>query len=251
LATVTVNALSGDSAVVVDSVQYIKKGQVIDIYESSSEVVDSKTVLSVDSATLTVTFTATLGAGVTAANSPKVKRHLAHNKEIQGLKLIVAQGTYILVPATVPEWTANLVTLPGSYTDAQILEYIQKAYTASEKADEPPTFAITTYELRDKYANTLTTLRRIVDTMDLKFGFKALKFNDVGIAADDQAPEGFFAWINTKKLVMNHVTDFDWADEDGKILDKVPGYDAYRAYMVYAGNLAASRRNSHTLLNGW
>lgn len=243
LATVVGNQTG--TTIEVSSTQYFKKGMIIDIHETQ---ILTREIVSVDTANSTIT----LDSSVTVTNGTIITRSGSKDKEMYGLENIVSDSNWLLNPADVPEWVAGIKTLPANYTSQQLLDTLQAAYSFCEEyGEEPPNLAVTTYAIRDKYASALTTLRRLVNTKDLDFGFKGLEFNDLAIVPDNQCPQGVLYMLNTKHLILSTASDFDWADEDGKILDKVPGKDAYTAYMYFDANFATDRRNCHCKVIGW
>lgn len=245
LGTVT-QYTAGDPSITVDDVLYFKVGMSISIYNSGLTTLrGTVTITNIDTTAKKVYLSATV-AGVVA--NDVVVREGALNKEIDGLGKIISSAPYpTLNPINAPEWSANLLT---KGQNEELTVAMQRAYTACEKVAGAPDLIITSFEVRDAYANSLTNLRRMVNTLELKFGRTAIAFNDRPLIADDQCPAGKMYFINKAHLVIVEASDFDWGDVDGKILDKVSGKDAYTAFMYWAANLATDRRNAHALLNG-
>jgi len=254
MATVTDNAVAGAAVTLtVSSVQYLRIGMYLDIYETAAQMTDTNAavITAIDKTAVTITV-AVLDNNLTAANTPTISRYGTKDIELYGLKNIVNTSNWLLNPATVPEWQEALaVEMPGAYTATEVLQHLQECYTNCETNGVAPNLAVTSYAIRDTYANSLTSLRRIVDKMDLEFGFKGLQFNGLPIVADDQCTSGYLYMLNTKYLAIPQSSEIEWADEDGKILDKVPSYDAYRAYMYWASNLVTTRRNVHSKITNW
>lgn len=241
----------------VSSTQYFRVGMSLSIYNGTTDKTPTNpaTITAIDDTVGAGTITVGI-LDASVVSTDKIYRrgsYHATGKEITGLKAIVsATSTFLgLAPASVPEWKSGTVALPSPYVTNDILVALQSAYTKCEKMAEIPSFGITTFEIRDFYAQALTSMRRIVNTIDLKYGYKGLQFNDIAIVADDQAPVDTFYFINSKDLVISHIGEPDWADENGNILEKVAGYDQYTAFMVYTANMSCSRRNSHCAITGW
>lgn len=247
----TLSTVDGDQSSVttikVKSVQYFRVGMLIDIHEETP--ITNRKIVGIDKANSTITID---GSAVTVSDGTVITRAGSKDKEMFGLENIVNTTDWLLNPADVPEWVAHIIQLPANYTSQQLLDGLQAAYSACEEyGEEAPNLAITTFAIRDKYASALTTLRRVVNTMQLEFGFTGLEFNNLAIIPDNQCPAGVLYMLNTKHLILSTASDFDWADEDGKILDKVPGKDAYTAYMYFDANFATDRRNCHAKVIGW
>lgn len=238
----TVTGVSGN-VITVSSTQYLRKTQKIDFYTSAGAFVVSTVITSVNEEESKITVAN--ATGVAATNG--IYRKDARNKEMVGLAKIVNTDTYLLNPAEVPEWKANVV-VKGS--GESLLTAMQRAYTKAEKQAGDPKLIITSYEIRDAYADALTTLRRIVNTVQLNYGFTGIEFNNSAIIPDSICPPGVMYFLNPDYLLISETSDFDWGDEDGKILDKVPGKDAYTAFMYWQSEFSATRRNAHSVLKG-
>lgn len=246
LATV-VGTQNGVTTIRVSSVQYFRIGMSIDIHESTPIL--GREVIGVDKVNSTITIS---GSAVNVTNNTVITRSGALNKEMFGLENIVNNNNWLLNPANVPEWASGVFSLPANYTSQQMLDTLQSAYSfCEENGEETPNLAITTYAIRDRYASALTTLRRLVNVKTLEFGFKGVEFNDLTIVPDNQCPAGVLYMLNTRRLLISTASDFDWADEDGKILDKVPNKDAYTAFMYFDANFATDRRNAHAKVVNW
>jgi len=246
LATVNGNQ-NAVNTIVVSSTQYFRVGMSIDIHEAT--VIENREITSINKANSTITID---GSAVNVTNGTVITRNGSKDKEIYGLDNIVNTSNWLLNTSNVPEWSANIETLPVGYTSQQLLDTLQKAYSDCEEiGEEIPDIAITTFTIRDKYASALTILRRIVNTLDLKYGFKGLEFNNMAIVADNQCPSGVLYMLKSKHLLLSTASDFDWADEDGKILDKVSGKDAYTAYMYFDAQFACKKRNVFAKVTGW
>jgi hypothetical protein len=241
---------TGVNTIVVNSTQYFRVGMLVDIHESTPITNREIVGIGVDnSGNPTITIS---GTAVNVTDGTIITRAGSKDKEMYGLTNIVNTTNWLLDPANVPEWKASVRSLPANYTSQQLLDTLQSAFSDCEQyGEEAPNLIVTTYAIRDKYASALTTLRRVVNTLDLEFGFKGLEFNGVPIVPDNQCPEGVLYMLNTKHLLLSTASDFDWADEDGRILTKVAGYDAYYAYMYFDANFACDRRNCFAKVIGW
>lgn len=238
---------SNTTTIVVNNVQYLRIGMLIDIHEATPIV--GREVIAVDKVNSSITIS---GSNVNVSDGTIITRNGANNKEMYGLENIVNNTNWLLNPTQVPEWSSGIFPLPANYTSQQLLDTLQQAYSFCEEyGEETPNLAVTTYTIRDKYASALTTLRRIINTMTLEFGFKGIEFNGLAIVPDNQCPSGVLYMLNTRRLLISTASDFDWADEDGKILDKVPGKDAYTAFMYFDANFATDRRNAHAKVVNW
>lgn len=231
------------SSITVDSTLYIRVGMRVSIVSSTNTLKGvAVNVTAINEATGVIT-TDVAHTAVWEAGDFLIREN-SLNKEITGLATIVNDTNWLLNPAVVPEWRATRIVRGTT----PYLSAMQTAYTACERVAGAPNLIVTSYEQRDNFARELTAMRRIVNTLDLKWGQKALEFNDVPLVGDAQCPAGVMYFLNRNHLVITEASDFDWGDVDGKILDKVSGKDAYTAFMYWAANLSTDRRNAHAVI---
>jgi hypothetical protein len=268
LATITTGVGFGSTTVTCDTTQYLHEGMSIQIRRSDTGVpvtnggVDGTsgvTILTIPSST---TFTVAAAPADPGVNAYVVRTDNARtaqwsggvqvsSNEMYGLQNIVNTTNWLVDPANYRVWQSTIIPLPAQPTNQDILDAMQSAFTACEKNEEQPNLVITTFEARDMYARALTTFRQIVNTIDLKYGFKGLDFNGIGVVADNMAPAGQMFFLNTDHLLLNTASDFEWADEDGNVLKNIAGYDAYEAFMYYDANFSTDRRNVHARITGF
>ena len=240
------------TTVVVESTKYIRTGMTVDILTSATGVTVANgtgvKVLSVPSAT---TFTVALA--VTTGVNEAVYISGSRNIEVMGLSGIVSPTKVLqtLDPAAYPFWAASVLANAG--TPRAITEgLMQTAMDTTETASDGTVKAIlTSFGVRRAYQALLTTNRRYVATTDLtlKGGRKALNYNELPLIADKDAPVGKMFFLDTDYLQILELSDFDWMQEDGAILSRVAGKDAYGATLYRYLELGCTSRNAQTLLS--
>jgi hypothetical protein len=109
----------------------------------------------------------------------------------------------------------------------------------------------TSFGIRRAYQAVLTAMKQIVNTMDLKGGAKAITFNDLPVIVDKHAPAGKVFVVDEDKLKFYRMSDnggedygLFWMDEDGTVMTKVSGSDAYEAVICLYSNLGTNMRNA-------
>jgi hypothetical protein len=55
--------------------------------------------------------------------------------------------------------------------------------------------------------------------------------------------------LNTSQLTQYQMSDWEFMDEDGAVLSRVSGVDAYEAILFKYHELATSKRNAHCLVS--
>ena len=242
---------TASTTVVVAGTKYIRPGMVIDVLVASSGATGTgavgRTVLSVASAT---TFVIS-GAAITTDNTYAVYLGGSRNIEVMGLAGIVSATSTLqgLDPATYSWWAASVLANAG--TPRAITEALmQTGMDTTETASDGTVKAIlTSFGVRRAYQALLTTKRQYENTMDLKGGKKALDYNGLPLIADKDAPAGKMFFLDTDYLKVYQLSDIDWMQEDGAILSRVAGKDAYGATLYRYLELGCSSRNSQTLLS--
>ena len=241
---------SASTTVTVASTKFIRVGMIVDILVTADGTTGTGavgvTVLSVPSST---TFTIS-GSAITTDATYSVYRSGSRNLEPMGLQGIgsttkVLQG---LDPATYAWWKANVLDNGG--TARAITEtLIQQAQDTTETAsDGSVKLVLTSYGVRRAYQALLTAQRQFMNTLDLKGGRKALDFNGMPMVADKDAPTGKLFLLDTDYLSIYQLSDFEWMDQDGAVLSRVSGKDAYEAILFRYLELGCSARNAQTVL---
>ena len=240
---------TGLTTVTVDTTKYIKKGMKFDTYDAKTGGTisqNSKTVLSVlTSTTFTVTGDISGETGNyifredthSAGTSPNV------DKEMMGLLGIIDQDDYVGTLQGIDrsagggnQWWEASIQGSGSNADLKLSD-LQDAWTKGEQNDAVTKFIVTTFSLRDAYADLLMSDRRYVNTLELKGGFKGLAFNDVPIVADKDAIANTMFLVDPSTLSLFISKDLSWMDDDGSILSRVANKDEFEAIMRIYQNL--------------
>ena len=241
---------SASTTVTVASTKFIRPGMIVDILVTADGTTGSGavgvTVLSVPSAT---TFTIS-GSAITTDSTYSVYRSGSRNLEPMGLQGIVSATKVLqgLDPATYTWWKANILDNGG--TSRSITEnLVQQAQDATEmNSDGSVKLVLTSMGVRRAYQALLTTQRQYMNTLDLKGGRKALDFNGLPLVADKDAPTGKLFMLDTDYLSIYQLSDFEWMDQDGAVLSRVSGKDAYEAILFRYLELGCSARNAQTIL---
>ena len=210
-------------------------------------------VLSVDKAARTVTLTAAANAAV--ATGDFVVRASADggnslNDEIDGLRyLLSASGTYAGIdPTTNPVWKSVAVGSTTTGVSEVIFDEAVEAVETDGSGDSPELF-VAEYVQRRKLASLLQAQKRY-DGRDttLTSGWKGLSLARGTLVADRYCPTTYFFGIHQPELQKFVGLDFQWDEDDGKVLYKaLDGSDAVEARFKGYVQLAATVRNAHVV----
>lgn len=241
-------------------------GEVIDFVNAAGVVVsNAHTVVGVDRPNLAVTIAPGLAANITAGTHFPVRSSLdsttsvannSQNKEINGLTNIVSNSGVLhgFNPATYSWWKSYQKAIGGAVSDAVLRDAKDSVgFEAGIDIDNGFDFAlVTTRGIRRRYSDTLTALKRFSgpDVMKLNGGFSALMFDENPIFIDDQCPVGNLWGLALNRLFWSQMSDWEWMEEDGKVLKWEPRRDRYIAVLYKYCNLGTTQRGAHFRLTG-
>jgi hypothetical protein len=240
-------------------------GMAIDIGTTAAAPADIAAgviITAIDRTTKQITVSGTLG---TLANGHRISRAGsggtgATQSEITGLKALVsASGTLFNInPTTHPDWASYEKTTAGAVNEAMFIEADQEVNMAS---GEQISLWVTTAAVHRGVAALLQSTKRFPNTNELKGGYTGLDMSSVsqGNTGSNQTTMTFdkdMVEIGVAYgLSMNRVTcysnsDWEWMQEDGAVLNRVPNKDAYEATLFAYKELATDARNAHAKISG-
>jgi hypothetical protein len=261
------NEAAGQTVIDVNSTINFRGGEIIDGVTLATGVViePAREVTAVDRANRTITVSPALTTGLTATTDGFVRSSTdstvavpnnSWNKEIQGLGSIVGNtGTlHGLSSVTYPWWASSVTAVGGAISDT-VLRNAKDAvgFETGLDVDSGLDFAIiTTRGIRRRYADTLTSLKRFNDAQSVKLhgGYTALFFDENPIFVDDQCPVSTVFGLALNRLFWAQMSDWDWMDEDGKVLKWESRKDRYIAVLYKYTQLGTTHRGAHFKLTG-
>ena len=236
--------------------KWFRVGQVLDIYNSSSPVYAAATALTVESiAGAIVTMTSTAAS---ASDGHTIRRTLTYGTteaaagEMMGIDGIVDDddtdlGDFEGVDrATVPTWTAHVNGTQTVVSETAIQEELDAIDGRTD--GEPVDLILTTYALRNKLID-LIRADRTIQTMDLKAGWKAIKYvggaaGEIPIMVHKNCPKGYMYFLALPHLKFYTLKKLVWDNKGGGIVKPVAGYDAYEAWFKMYANLGTDCSNA-------
>jgi len=171
--------------------------------------------------------------------------------ELTGLQAIIAaSGTLFNVdPTSIPLWASTVNSNSGTNraaTDNLFETVIDTIWLDSSSA---PDKVFTSVGVRRNYASQLKSQRRYGDSGDLSGGFKNLTVQagntELGIHVDRDAPNNTAFLINSYHITQHQSSDWEFMDEDGAVLSRISGEDAYEAVLFKYHELTTDARNTH------
>ena len=250
-----VNGTSTGTTVTVDTpgTDYLEDGMYIDTITGGAVSVSASSIASVASATQF-----TLDTAATMTDNYYIVRTGSYNVEMMGLKGIIDDTTYtttlqgITKSAGNDTWFRANVLDNGGTNRALTLNLMQQASDEAEKKGGRISLIVSNFELRRKYADLLVADKRFVNQLRLNGGFSALEYSAGGepipYVVDKHAIKNTLMFVDESTLALYRASDFDWMDDDGNILSRVSGYDAYEAILYVYMNLGCTAPNHSTVL---
>jgi hypothetical protein len=245
----TCGTTSNSTTVTVDSTAKLRVGMIVDIIVTADGTTGTgatgRTITSIPSAT---TFVIS-GAAITTDNTFSVYRSGSRNLEVMGIAGICSATTTLqgLDVSNYPWWKANVLTAGSNRAISETL--LQTAIdTTYQQSDGEATAIFTTVGVRRAYQALLSADRTYQNTMEFKGGFKALDYNGLPFMVDKDCKANTIYLLDENHLKFYEMSDWDWMSEDGAILSRVSGEDAYEAVMYKYCELGCSARNTQTVL---
>ncbi len=158
---------------------------------------------------------------------------------------LLSGGLHGLAVGTETWWKSQIVGSEASKRDlafADIQKLFSKIGKNSSYSEADIKALLCSYETRDKYVELATNERQWYNTLTLDGGFKAVDHNGVPLVPDNQCRRGTIYAIVPDALRIFQTSDFEWMEEDGAILSRVSGFDAYGATLFHYGDLACVNR---------
>lgn len=172
--------------------------------------------------------------------------------------LTTETGLQGLSASTYTWWQANVHSHSSGRYQAQralTTDLMQEAVDSVEEqlADDmggalSPSIILTTRAIRRKYVDILVADKRFIDWKVMDGGYKVVEFNGIPMAVDNDAIDGEMYFLYEPALQIYQMSDLEWMERDGNVLDRVAGYDAYEATLFWYAELGCSRRNVHALI---
>lgn len=255
MATVTVQNGAAQATFTVDNPQYIQTGMVIDNIRAGAFRA-TRTVTAVNRATGVITVDATYPGAGEVGVADIIVRSGNFGLEMMGLGGIVSNtntfdGQFVGgLNRALPQngfWHANVLANSGAARPLT-LDLMQTGFDASEIEGGEVSLIITSYEQRRRYLALVKADGRFVNNLKMDGGFEALDYNGKPLVVDRHMRPGSIFFLDEATLEIYRMSDFDWMDQDGSVLSRVPNMDAYEATLFKYATLGCGNCNNNTVL---
>lgn len=244
-------------------------GMYLDAYDktdNTEHIFDALiTAISSNSLTISGDTVGSIGDGDIICRKDTFSTTIASIGEMMGLDGLVSASNYPSPSAgTAGSTFQNIASSSGDYTwksyvssTSQVISetVIQELLDNVEKNTDGSdvNLCLTTYAIRNKLVEIMQG-DRMLQTMDLKAGWKALKYIggniELPIMVHKNLLDGHFYVVSTPHIKFYTLKKLVWDNKGGGIVKPVAGYDAYEAWFKMYGNLGTDCRNAHGKLTG-
>lgn len=247
----TPGGISGDTP----NTKWLRKGMVVDIYTSGgSQEVNSVQISSVDSSNSQFTLASSSNW---SDNSYVVKEDswsstAANIGDLMGIDGIVDsgntpgsdfQGISRSSETTWQAYETSTATVISETAIQEVLDEIEKV-----SAGDAPNFGLTTYSLRNKLVDLIRGDRQI-DTMDLKGGWKAIRYVggnvEIPLMVHKYCPSGYFYFISLPHIKFYSLKKLVWDNKGGGVVKPVADADKYEAWFKMYANMGTDCSSAH------
>jgi hypothetical protein len=247
----TLCAVTNDSLTVnVASCQYLMEGMIIDILDTNGAAITGGTqrrIAAVDRISKTIKLDGT--TKVTTVATDFITEQGAYNNELTGMEAVFAQSgdLYGLSKTTYPWLKPFSHALNGAIGDqiiVDVMNYVKLYY--GSKID----LLVANPAVYSEYYAYLESLKRAPNTTKLEGGFTALSVNGVPMVEDRFLKSQNLKFLDTTQWKMHTFGDWEWMEDNGKILDKVAGYAMWEAVLLKYAELICDHPGGQAEITG-
>lgn len=181
--------------------------------------------------------------------------------ECTGLQTIVSNTAtlHTLTVAAQPIWKSKVYSNSGTNRPLSDTAIDYALLDITSDAGESPDMMVSNLGVYVAGKQVMSAYLRNLDTLEMKGGFNGIKWSTPGISGtgardvawycDFDAPANQLYLLNSAKLVSHQIAEgWQWMDDDGAILSRVPDQLAFEATLYTSLELACVQRNAHGVI---
>lgn len=238
----------------VDSVQYLRRNMVVDIFTSTVETCSSLRISYVDRVNSIVGFsTSILNAVDTTCQIVKENIRTAapsDGKEMMGLRGIVDDSTDVttfqnLNASTTYEWRSRRINASSANLTSDLLQRLVDDVALLDPDGQEPDTLIMHRKQRRKYLDLVVPQKRYMDG-DMDTGFKKLTFNGTDFLLDKDCQIDTVYALRKEKIRKFELEALGMGRHEGSdTFLRLVNQDVFQAYWRHYCNFGTSSRLSH------
>lgn len=241
----------------VDSVQYLRKNMVVDIFSGATKTVDSYRISYVDRVNSIVGFLTSIGVGIDTT-SQFVKENIrdsaaSDGKEMMGLRGIVDDSTDLttfqnLNALTTYEWRARRIAASGANLTSDLLQRLID--DVGLLSGEEPDMVIMHRKQRRKYLDTVVPQKRYQE-QKMDAGHSKLSFNGIDLFLDKDCQDDTVYALQKDKIKKFELEALGMGKHEGSdSFLRLASQDVFQAYWRHYCNFGTSHRSAHGKITG-
>lgn len=238
----------------VDSVQYLRRNMMVDIFSGSTKTVDSYRISYVDRVNNIVGFLTSIGVAVDTT-TVIVKENIRDSaptdgKEMMGLRGIVDDSTDLttfqgLNASTIYEWRSRRINASSANLTSDLLQRLIDDVAILDPDGQEPDLMIMHRRQRRKYLDIIVPQKRYMDG-EMDAGFKKLSFNGVEFFLDKDCQTDTVYALRKDKIRKFELEALGMGKHEGSdTFLRVINQDVFQAYWRHYCNVGTSSRLSH------
>lgn len=236
----------------VDSVQYLRKNMVIDIFSGATKTVDSYRISYVDRVNNVVGLLTSIGVAIDST-SAIVKENIRDSaptdgKEMMGLRGIVDDATDLatfqnLSATNILEWRSRRINASsGNLTSDLLQRLIDDVEILS---GDQPDLLIMHHRQQRKYLDLVVPQKRYMDD-NMDTGYKNLSFNGIDFFLDKDCQVDTVYGLTKDKIRKFELEKLGMGNHEGSDqFLRLASQDVFQAYWRHYCNFGTSKRVAH------
>ena len=236
-----VNAdVTGSNTVAVKdgNIKYFYTGQFVDILTPpATKSVDGLEIVDVDYGAKTIKF----GSNVTVTEDQIITLAGNYGQELTGLGDIFTPNTTIYGINRANNKWFNPQILDKAAADFDSLWMQEAIDQVEEFTGNKPNFIGMSSKTARTYQDEQNTYKQNIEYMKIDGGVELMTYDRVPISKEKYMADGKIDLLNTKDFKIARLSDFEWMDDDGKILSRVQNKAAYEGSLVCFEELTCKR----------
>jgi len=232
---------------------FLAEGMLVDIYDNSGSAVlanaEGVEISLVDDVNKQIKYTGTDVSGTYEVDADYLVVSGNKGLELTGLRAVFENsGTLYNLSTTDYPWLKPTRTnINGEISEVDIQKAIDDA---DRKAGAMINFLYCSFGVRRAYQNLLTAQKQIVNSLELKGGWKALNYNGTPLMADKYILPGRIYCLDLADWKLYQMSDYEWLDADGAMLSRVANKAAWEATLAKYADIGCSRPRGQVELYG-
>lgn len=211
------------------------EGMILDVLDEATKLVkklDAVEVIGVDALSRKLYFEKAPTTPIQKGDVVTIQG--SHRLELTGLGAVLKPNTTIYgIDRNSPQYkwmNPNIIDMEGKELDEILLQ--KGIDDVDNRTDKVPDFIATTHGVKRAYMFQANASKRIVNTREIKGGWKAIDFNGIDLVSDKYVPANSMYILTTENIGIDRLADWEWLEEGGKVLTRKPGTAAYEAVIA-------------------